>query len=115
MTSRSGAALRDVLIALRRRSPATEVLIYPTSVQGSGAADEICRTLKLADRRAECDVLVDGSVVGVVTSGNFSPMLERGIALAFVPPAVDVGADVTIDVRGREVAATVVDTPFWAP
>jgi len=51
--------------------------------------------------------------VGVVTSGNFSPMLERGIALAFVPPAVDVGAEVIIDVRGRPVAATVVDTPFW--
>jgi aminomethyltransferase len=68
--------------------------------------------------RAECDVLVDGGpgegrVVGEVTSGNFSPMLERGIALAFVPPEVGVGAEVTIDVRGRRVAATVVDTPFW--
>jgi len=68
--------------------------------------------------RADCDVLVggppgEGDVVGVVTSGNFSPMLERGIALAFVPPAVDVGAEVIIDVRGRPVAATVVDTPFW--
>jgi exodeoxyribonuclease VII large subunit len=58
VTSPTGAALRDVLIALRRRSPATAVLIYPTSVQGTGAADEICRTLKLADRRAECDVLI---------------------------------------------------------
>jgi len=58
VTSPSGAAVRDVLIALRRRSPATAVLIYPTSVQGAGAADEICRTLKLADRRAECDVLI---------------------------------------------------------
>jgi exodeoxyribonuclease VII large subunit len=58
VTSPSGAALRDVLIALRRRFPATSVLIYPTSVQGAGAADEICRTLKLADRRDECDVLI---------------------------------------------------------
>jgi aminomethyltransferase len=64
--------------------------------------------------RAECVVLLGGDAVGEVTSGNFSPMLERGIALAFVPPAVDIGADVTIDVRGREVAATVVETPFWA-
>jgi aminomethyltransferase len=68
--------------------------------------------------RAECDVVVDGgpgegTVVGTVTSGNFSPMLERGIALAFVPPDLGLGADVTIDVRGRPVAATVVDTPFW--
>ena len=69
--------------------------------------------------RAECDVLVDGGpgegrVVGVVTSGNFSPMLERGIALAFVPPEIDVGAEVSIDVRGRPVAATVVKPPFWS-
>jgi aminomethyltransferase len=64
--------------------------------------------------RAECDVLVGDEIVGVVTSGNFSPMLERGIALAFVPPEVDVGAEVHIDVRGRPVAATVVKTPFWS-
>jgi len=64
--------------------------------------------------RAECAVLLDGDAVGVVTSGNFSPMLERGIALAFVPPELGVGTDVTIDVRGRPVAATVVKPPFWS-
>jgi exodeoxyribonuclease VII large subunit len=58
VTSPSGAAVRDVLIALRRRFPGTAVLIYPTSVQGAGAADEICRTLKLADKRADCDLLI---------------------------------------------------------
>src|SRR5262245_31690900 len=63
--------------------------------------------------RAGCPVLLDGEAVGEVTSGNFSPMLERGIALGFVPPTVAVGVEVTIDVRGRPVAATVVDTPFW--
>ena len=41
--------------------------------------------------RAECAVLVDGDVVGVVTSGNFSPVLGHGIALGFVPPAVEAG------------------------
>src|SRR5690606_37550162 len=58
ITSPTGAALRDVLIALRRRFPATAVLIYPTAVQGAGAAEEIARTLRLADKRAECDVLI---------------------------------------------------------
>ncbi|MBM3660452.1 MAG: glycine cleavage system aminomethyltransferase GcvT [Actinobacteria bacterium] len=58
-------------------------------------------------------VLVDGEQVGEVTSGNFSPMLERGIALAFVPPAVDVGAAVSIDVRGSALAGEVVGLPFW--
>ncbi len=58
VTSPTGAALRDVLIALRRRFPATRVLVYPTPVQGEGAAEEIARTLKLADRRNECDLLI---------------------------------------------------------
>jgi aminomethyltransferase len=62
--------------------------------------------------RAECAVSVDGAVVGVVTSGNFSPVLERGIALAFLPPALPDGAEVEVDVRGRSLAATVVPTPF---
>ena len=58
-------------------------------------------------------VLVDGEAVGEVTSGNFSPMLETGIALAFLPPDVADGVGVTVDVRGTEVPATVTPTPFW--
>ena len=58
VTSPSGAALHDVLVALARRFPAVDVLVYPTSVQGTGAAAEICRALKLADRRRDCDVLI---------------------------------------------------------
>lgn len=64
--------------------------------------------------RAGCAVLLDGTAAGEVTSGNFSPMLGQGIALAFLPPSVETGAAVTVDVRGRAVAATVVDTPFVA-
>jgi aminomethyltransferase len=64
--------------------------------------------------RAGCAVLVDGEPVGVVTSGNFSPVLEHGIALAFVPPAVGTGAEVMVDVRGTALPGTVVATPFVA-
>jgi aminomethyltransferase len=62
--------------------------------------------------RADCAVLVDGEPVGVVTSGNFSPVLGHGIALAFVPPTVEEGAAVAIDVRGTALPGTVVPTPF---
>jgi aminomethyltransferase len=62
--------------------------------------------------RAECPILVDGEVVGIVTSGNFSPTLGHGIALGFVPPDVTTGADVEIDVRGTRLAGSVVETPF---
>lgn len=62
--------------------------------------------------RAEQAVLVDGQLAGIVTSGNFSPVLGHGIALAFLPPDVAEGAEVAIDVRGERVPAKVVKTPF---
>ena len=57
-------------------------------------------------------VLRDGEVVGEVTSGNFSPMLEAGIALAFVPPDADIGDVLAVDMRGTPTPATVVKLPF---
>ena len=62
--------------------------------------------------RAECAIVIDGETVGEVTSGNFSPTLGHGIALGFVPPTVEVGTAVGIDVRGTLLPGTVVDTPF---
>jgi aminomethyltransferase len=54
----------------------------------------------------------DGTAVGAVTSGNFSPMLETAIALGFLDPSVAVGDAVTFDVRGRTLNGTVVQLPF---
>jgi aminomethyltransferase len=59
-------------------------------------------------------VLAGGRPVGEVTSGNFSPVLERGIALAFMPPGSEPGSAVTIDARGRTLDATVAPLPFVA-
>jgi aminomethyltransferase len=64
--------------------------------------------------REGCAVLVGHEKAGQVTSGNFSPMLQRGIALAFMPPDIADGTAVTIDVRGRDVDAHVVKPPFVA-
>jgi aminomethyltransferase len=50
--------------------------------------------------------------VGVVTSGNFSPTLGHGIALAFLPPETAEGESFTVDVRGRPVPAVVTKLPF---
>jgi glycine cleavage system T protein (aminomethyltransferase) len=53
-----------------------------------------------------------GDVVGAVTSGNFSPTLGHGIALAFLPPETVDGDAVVVDVRGRDVPAVVTKLPF---
>jgi aminomethyltransferase len=62
--------------------------------------------------RAGYAVTRDGAPVGEVTSGNFSPTLERAIALAFLPPDTEDGAEVAVDLRGTSTPATVVKTPF---
>ena len=58
ITSPSGAAIRDVLTVLRRRFPGTQVIIYPTQVQGETAARQIVAAIQAADSRTECDILL---------------------------------------------------------
>ena len=73
------------------------------------------RGLRVEGRRPPREgqaVLRDGEVVGEVTSGNFSPMLETGIALAFVPPDAEIGDELAVDMRGTLVPASVVKLPF---
>ena len=62
--------------------------------------------------RSGQSVLVGGTPVGEVTSGNFSPVLGTGIAMALLQPGVDVGTDVTIDARGSELVGRTVPLPF---
>jgi len=62
--------------------------------------------------REGATVTRDGATVGAVTSGNFSPVLGHGIALGFLDPAIEPGAGVDIDVRGKSIPAQVVDLPF---
>ena len=62
--------------------------------------------------RADMDVLLGDSVVGRVSSGNFSPMLEHGIAMAFLDAEIEIGTAVELDARGTRLAAQVVTMPF---
>ena len=62
--------------------------------------------------RDGCAVRQDDVEIGTVTSGNFSPVLEHGIALAFVRTEVQEGEAVVVDVRGTPLAGQVVPTPF---
>jgi aminomethyltransferase len=53
-----------------------------------------------------------GRVVGIVTSGTFSPTLKKGIALALVEPSFTEGSALIVDVRGRESENVVVSLPM---
>ena len=60
------------------------------------------------------EVTQDGQVVGHVTSGTYGPTVEKNIALAYVPtPLSKVGTALGVRIRGKDVPATVVKTPFY--
>jgi aminomethyltransferase len=67
--------------------------------------------------REGAGVLSGETMLGVVTSGNFSPVLGRGIAMAFIDTDTDIkaGGEVAIEVRGRRLGARVADLPFVHP
>ena len=108
ITSPTGAAVRDVLHVLARRFPAAAVMIYPVAVQGAQAAAEIVAALKIAARRAECDVLIlargGGSLEDLWAFND--EHLARAIVASAIPVITGIGheidftiADFAADVR----------------
>jgi aminomethyltransferase len=54
------------------------------------------------------------SPIGEVTSGNLSPLLQKGIGLGYISPKyAELGADILIDIRGKAVPAKVVKPAFY--
>ena len=60
VTSRSGAVIQDIITTVSRRFPGVEIVLYPTKVQGEGAAEEIARNIARANGREDLDVLIIG-------------------------------------------------------
>jgi len=59
-------------------------------------------------------IVIDGKIVGHVTSGTMSPSLECAIGIGYVPAQYsDIGQEICIDIRGRARKAVVVETPFY--
>ncbi|HMC13016.1 MAG TPA: exodeoxyribonuclease VII large subunit [Gallionellaceae bacterium] len=111
VTSPQAAALRDVLTTLARRMPGIPVLLYPAPVQGEGAAQKIVQAIKLANERAECDVLVvcrgGGSIEDLWAFNDEA--VARAIAASRIPVVSGVGheTDFTIsDFAADQRAAT---------
>ena len=59
-------------------------------------------------------ILKDGQNVGTVTSGAFTPTLQKAVAMGYVKPeAAAVGTALTVDIRGQPAPATIVPLPFY--
>lgn len=93
VTSPQAAALRDVLTTLRRRMPGIAVVLYPTPVQGEGAAQKIAAAIATAGARNECDVLIvcrGGGSIEDLWAYNEEPV-ARAIAASPIPVVCGVG------------------------
>ena len=60
VTSRSGAVIQDIITTVSRRFPGVKIVLYPTKVQGEGAAEEIARNIVRANEREDLDILIIG-------------------------------------------------------
>ena len=108
VTSPDAAALRDVLSTLKRRNPSIGVIIYPTPVQGKGAAALIAKAINSANARQEVDTLIicrGGGSMEDLFSFN-EEIVARAIFECDIPTIAGVGhetdftiADFVADVR----------------
>jgi hypothetical protein len=87
VTSPTGAAIRDMIRILRRRTPAADILVAPCQVQGEGAARDIARALDELTRRGAVDVILCGRGGGSIEDlwAFNEEVVARAIAAAKIP------------------------------
>ena len=100
ITSKTGAALFDILDVLKRRDPNLPVIIYPTLVQGEQAAIQIAQAIGRANARQECDVLIVGRGGGSLEDlWCFNhEIVARTIAASQIPIISAVGHEIDVTI-----------------
>lgn len=100
ITSKTGAALHDILHVLQRRDPGLPIVIYPTMVQGEGSAISIAQAIGRANSRQECDVLIVGRGGGSLEDlwAFNEEIVARTIAASQIPIVSAVGHEVDVTI-----------------
>ena len=100
VTSRSGAVIQDIITTVSRRFPGIDILLYPTKVQGEGAAEEIARNIARANQQEDLDVLIIGRGGGSIEDlwAFHEEIVVRAIFESRLPVISSVGheTDVTL-------------------
>ena len=102
ITSSTGAAIRDILSVLKRRCTNIPIIIYPSQVQGTEAAEQIVTALQIANQRAECDVLIVARGGGSLE--DLWPFNEEIVARAIYKSTIPIVSGV-----GHEIDFTIAD------
>lgn len=102
VTSETGAAIRDILNVVSRRHSGVRIIIYPTIVQGDGAADSIASAVRKANDRNEVDVLIVGRGGGSIE--DLWPFNEEIVARTLYDSGIPV-----ISAVGHEIDFTISD------
>ena len=93
---------RDAVLALKERGAVRKLIGFEMMDKGIP--------------RQGYPILHKGNQVGLTTSGNYSPMLEWGIGLGYLPVNLSsIGTELALDLRGRQRPIRVVETPFYHP
>jgi len=114
---------KDALAAEAARGPAWQFVGIDVSWE---ALERLYEEVHLPPRlpamawRVSVPLYADGAQVGYATSGVWSPLLKKYIALAHVEakyaaPGTHLAMEVTVEHRRKQAAATVVPTPFFNP
>lgn len=100
VTSPSGAVIRDIITTVQRRFPMSQIILYPTKVQGQGSAEEIAGNIRRANERGDFDVMIIGRGGGSIEDlwGFNEEIVVRAIFESRIPIISSVGheTDVTL-------------------
>ncbi len=115
ITSATGAAVRDVIVTLRRRWPPIRIVVRPVAVQGPGAAEQIAEAIEDFNRWGEADVLIVGRGGGSLEDlwAFNEEILARAIFHSQIPIVSAVGHEIDYTI-GDFVADVRAPTPTAA-
>lgn len=102
VTATTGAAVRDIINVITRRYPLAEIVIYPSLVQGAGAAPDIIKAIEYFDKTKSADVLIVGRGGGSIE--DLWAFNEESVARAIFNCSIPV-----ISAVGHETDFTIAD------